>query len=236
MPSNSSLRKELKISEEARADTNTEVRDLRKKNALLEEKLEEKADYIPHRVIIAMVKSGHNQGKEKISLLDHIKKTVKDKKKEKEKKNKFVKTLTEEYEKQWKSIYDSDSPYMKENASIKASLERAGVKIRRSPRGVWSKYVHVKGNTLEKQLKKLRPTKITFNNDAIHIKRHRYHVQKMKEKDEEIEIFKQREREMEKQLREARDICRYMRSTKQWTRLTRGFVGSFKRLVRKLEM
>tara|TARA_B100001142_G_scaffold177680_1_gene177363 strand:- start:2160 stop:2810 length:651 start_codon:yes stop_codon:yes gene_type:complete len=206
-----------------------------RKIAVLEEKLEEKADYIPHRVALAMAKFGYKlEGKDK-SLLDDIEDTVKDKKKEKEKNNKFVKSLTE-YEKQWKPIYDSDSPYMKENTYKPAELERAGVKMRWTPRGVREKHVHVKGNTLEKQLKKLRPTKITFNNDAIHIKRHRYHRQKMKEKDDEIEIFKQRDREMVKQLCEARDICRYMRSTHQCTRKTGEFVGYFKRLVRKLEM
>lgn len=231
MPSNSSLKSKLKISEEGRAQDamihEQKFAELEEKFADLKEKLKEKEDYIPHRMAKAMVDNG--------LLLQDIKDTVKDKEERQNKKNKFVKSLTE-YEKQWKSIYDSDSPYMKENASIKASLERAGVKIRRSPRGVWSKYVHVKGNTLEKQLKKLRPTKITFNNDTIHIKRHRYHVQKMKEEREEKEIFKQREREMEKQLREARDICRYMRSTHQCTRKTGEFVGYFKRLVRKLEM
>lgn len=230
MPSNSSLKKELKISEEGRAEDarihEEKVADLEEKVVDLKEKLKEKEDYIPHRMAKAMVDNG--------LLLQDIEDTVKDKEERQNKKNKFVKSLTE-YEKQWKPIYDSDSPYMKENAHTSAELERAGVKIRWSPRGR-EKHVHVKGNTLEKQLKKLRPTKITFNNDAIHIKRHRYHVQKMKEKDEENEISKQRVREMEKQLREARDICRYMRSTHQCTRKTGEFVGYFKRLVRKLEM
>ncbi len=228
MPSNSSLKRKLAISEKRR------IKDAimyERYIAVLEEEKKEKEDYIPHRVAIAMVDRGE--------LLQDIEDTVKDKKERENKKKKFVKTLTE-YEKQWKPIYDSDSPYIKENASKRLKLERAGVKLRRSRSGPypWSleKHVHVKGNTLEKQLKKLRPTKITFNNDAIHIKRHRYHRQKMKEKDEEIEIFKQREREMEKQLREARDICRYMRSTHQCTRKTGEFVGYFKRLVKKLEM
>ena len=41
-----------------------------RKIAVLEEKLEEKADYIPHRVAIAMVKGGYKfEGKDTFNLL-----------------------------------------------------------------------------------------------------------------------------------------------------------------------
>ena len=55
------------------------------KIAELEARLKEKEDYISQSRAIRMVKD--------FALLDHIEKTVKDKKKEKEKKNKFVNGL-----------------------------------------------------------------------------------------------------------------------------------------------
>ncbi len=228
MPSNSSLKKAIKISEEGRAMDarihEQKIAELKKKCADLEEKLKEKDDYIPHKVAVAMVKSGYEQGNANISFLRDIEKTVEKKEKRKKKKKKFIKSLTEGFEKRWMPISYTDSPYDKENKKNHHSLERAGVKIRMKKSG-WGyvKYVHVKFNPLEKQLKKLEPTKITFYNDAIvHIKLSRYHKQKMKEKEEEIERLRKICKINQYHHRSIKNICYKMSRTYQLSKCKTG--------------
>ena len=148
------------------------------KIAELEARLKEKEDYISQSRAIRMVKD--------FALLDHIEKTVKDKKKEKEKKNKFVNGLTRTRRRCWKPITYTGSPIEVENSARPSVLKKNKIKIKRKD-NLLLKYVVEEVNRLEDMAKKLKPPKKTYSNDDIFIKRSQYHMDKIKEKNNLIE-------------------------------------------------
>ena len=179
MPSNSSLKKEVKTLQDARAKDAERI-------AELQARLKEKEDYISQSRAIRMVKAGYESSGGKCFLTE-ISATVKDKKKEKEKKNKFVNGLTRAGRRFWKPITYAGSPIEVENSAKPSVLKKNKIKIKYQ-NGEWTKYVVKEVNPLKYKKKRLKPiTKKTYSNDVIFIERSQYHMDKIKEKDNLIE-------------------------------------------------
>ena len=185
MPSNSSLKKEVKTLQDARGKDLLMLSRFSDRIAELEARLKEKEDYISQHRAIAMVKAGYESSGGKCFLTE-ISKTVKDKKKEKEKKNKFVNGLTRTRRRCWKDITYADSPIEVENSAKPSVLKKNKIKIKRKNNSLL-KYVVKEVNLLEDMAKKLKPPKKTYSNDVIFIERNQYHMDKIKEKDNLIE-------------------------------------------------
>ena len=184
MPSNSSLKKEVKTLKDARAKDAVRI-------AELEARLKDKEDYIPCSQAIAMVKAGYDVPGGDKSFIGDIKKTVKDKEKRKKERKKFINCLTRAEIRRWMPITYADSPYEKENSRKMVRLQKNGIKVkRRGKKNRWMKHVVEVINPLVESRRKLKHIvngKKTYSNNVIFIKRSQYHMDKMKEKDYQIE-------------------------------------------------
>ena len=184
MPSNSSLKKEVKKKKNGytfRAIREAESRDA-EKIAELEARLKEKEDYISQSRAIRMVKD--------FALLDHIEKTVKDKKRKKRKRINLLMVSLVPGDVVGSLLRIPSSPIEVENSARPSVLKKNKIKIKRKD-NLLLKYVVEEVNLLEDMAKKLKPPKKTYSNDDIFIKRSQYHMDKIKEKNNLIEENKE---------------------------------------------
>ena len=179
MPSNSSLKKEVKTLQDARAKDAERI-------AELQARLKEKEDYISQHRAIAMVKAGYKTRGNDESFVREIEETVERKVKIKKARKKFINGLTRARIRCWKPITYAGSPIEVENSRRPSVLKKNKIKIKYK-NGKWTKYVVKEVNRLEDMAKKLKPPKKTYSNETIYIERSQYHMDKIKEKDNLIE-------------------------------------------------